>query len=59
VYNTPPVLSWFYYAAVIVNFILNTVWIFVWLYEYVVAAAILLLFIAYTNWLAIGIACYR
>jgi len=42
----------------IINYILNSAWIFVWLNEYLAGASILLLFITYTSWTAIGFACY-
>lgn len=58
-YSRKPALSAYFYAVMALNYALNTAWIFVWLDAYLVGAAILLLFITYTAWIAIGIACYR
>ena len=59
VYRRQPTLSPYFYAVMTVNYAINTAWIFVWLDAYVVGATIVLLFITYTAWIAIGIACYR
>lgn len=55
----PVILNWCFYGVLLTNYALNTAWIFVWLYELITAATILLLFIAYTGWIAFAIACYR
>lgn len=55
----PVILNWCFYGVLLTNYALNTGWIFVWLYELITAATILLLFIAYTGWIAFAIACYR
>jgi len=59
VFLTPTILNWGFYSVLLFNYALNTAWIFIWNFEYIVAATIFLLFIAYTGWIAFAIACYR
>lgn len=59
VYLQPVVLNWGFYGALLLNYTLNTAWIFIWDDEILLGAAIVLLFIAYSAWLAFAVACYR
>lgn len=59
VFLTPAILNWAFYSTLLFNYALNTAWIFIWNYEYIVAATIFLLFIAYSGWIAFAVACYR
>lgn len=59
VYLNPTILNWGFYSALLLNYTLNTAWIFIWDDELLLGAVIVLLFIAYSGWLAFAVACYR
>ena len=59
VYVNPVILSPLFYMALLFNFCLNSVWIFLWNYEYITASAIVLLFITYSGWASTGLAMAR